>query len=348
MKMLKIIISFRNVLNYFLFRFVHYALKIINFRLESANYYMNLIVRPRKTEKNHRPKYNTSLHDVGILIQGPLDNIEFVLETVRLYRRYYPNAVIIVSSWLEYKAKYKFKIVSAGAIPCFSKKPENYGQLNVNLQIVSTRIGLKIIKRLRCVYALKSRTDQRFYNPNTIEYLCWLITVFKPRYSELQLGRILIPGFNTTRYRYGSFSDMLQFGFIEDLTSYWSLHLDSSTGDLRERAKRAAVYTLEYSAKLEITESYIGRKYMKFLRLDNFPDLSAYWNCIRDCFIVFDHTTIDLYWHKYQCIENYISETPADRKDRLYEKIDFTEWLLLYEQKITFDDRHNERLKQII
>lgn len=331
--------------NYFI-KLLHLALKYYNFRFPHGNHYVNLVVRPKTNRINYRNKIKTQLNDVCIIIQGPLDNIDFVLQSIQLYRRYYPDTTVIVSSWLKYKKAHKVRILSAGGTPVFSREPILAGQLNINMQIVSTRVALKLAQRMRCTYVVKSRSDQRFYNPNAIEYLSWLSREFITG-SKAPRERILIPGFNTTRYRYGSFGDMFQFGHINDLVSYWGLALDCRTGDLRGDAKKNGKYSLEYSAQIEITEAYLGRNYMKLLGVDAFPDLNAYWKCLAENFVVFDHTAIDLYWNKYQSIDNFISETPAFRKDRMYEKIDFTEWLLMQSNKITFHDSEKERQKKI-
>ena len=78
----------------------------------------------------------------AIIIQGPIrreDN--FTLETVKLYRKHYPAATVILSTWEDEDVS-SFEILKSEHLKIIlSPKPPIAGQNNVNMQIASTKAG---------------------------------------------------------------------------------------------------------------------------------------------------------------------------------------------------------------
>lgn len=93
------------------------------------------------------------------------------METVKLYKKHFPeNTKIIISTWNDENEKYleNFRLENVHVV--LSEKPNYPGISNVNYQIESSKNGLKYAKeKLNCEYAIKTRTDQRFYATNIYE-----------------------------------------------------------------------------------------------------------------------------------------------------------------------------------
>src|SRR6185503_18158218 len=106
-----------------------------------------------------------------------------------------------------------------------TRKPENGGLRNTNFQIVSTSAGMDKAKALGAQYVIKTRTDQRMYSRHIMEFLVNLLTVFPIEKRLGQKGRIVGLNLNTKLDILYHFSDMFQFGTIEDLNAYWAMDL---------------------------------------------------------------------------------------------------------------------------
>ncbi|MFA0052390.1 WavE lipopolysaccharide synthesis family protein [Vibrio breoganii] len=314
-------------------------------------YYLNKIDRKEFITIHARPfdassyfninkyKYNK---EIAFLIQGPVGDLSFLIETIKLYRIMFPNIPIFVSTWDDINIDSRVKIEELADKVVISEKPNLSGVLNVNYQIVSTSNGLKEIRdNSGAYYVIKTRVDQRICNSNVFKYLEALLEEYPSKIKQ-QKERIALVNINTSKYRPYSFSDMFQFGHIDDLTDYWSCKLDVRETSI-DSIKSNNNYTMKFCAENYITESYMGRKYIEFLGLNYENSLITYWQCIRDQFIVIDHTTLDLYWNKYSAYEYKISHAPVYDENRNFEKISFADWYLMQKGVELVDDGYFEK-----
>ena len=77
-------------------------------------------------------------------------------------------------------------------------------------------------KRLGATHVVKTRSDQRAYNPSLLSYLYNLLQVFPVNAGEkIQKSRIIGTSLNTFKHRIYGLSDMFLFGEIDDLLLYW-------------------------------------------------------------------------------------------------------------------------------
>ena len=121
----------------------------------------------------------SNMSDVAIVIQGPLilDN-HFTLNTVKLYKRYYPGCKVIVSTWNDSNKSEIDSLKTAGADIVLNAAPGIFGLGNMNFQIVSTKGGIQCADDAGAKYILKTRSDQRIYKPHMLEYFKTLIDQF--------------------------------------------------------------------------------------------------------------------------------------------------------------------------
>jgi len=163
----------------------------------------------------------SNLPRFAIVIQGPVvKDCHFTLETVRLYKKHFAGADIIVSTWDDEPANYAEKIKEQGAEVILNAKPQFPGTSHINFQIASSLAGVKKAQSLGAQYVLKTRTDQRMYAPNVMEYFYSLLEKFPPAPGFKQKRRILGVSLNTFKYRPYSLSDMNIFGHIDYMLVY--------------------------------------------------------------------------------------------------------------------------------
>ena len=113
-------------------------------------------------------------NDIGMVIQGPVRHENnFTYFAINQYLVHYPGMHIFLSTWVSEELS-RFRHLET-KYPNFhiieSVKPENTGIQNVNLQIISTNAGLRAIDELGLKFAIKTRTDQCFFDPYAIDKL---------------------------------------------------------------------------------------------------------------------------------------------------------------------------------
>jgi hypothetical protein len=255
----------------------------------------------------------------AIVVQGPLmiEN-DFTYETLLLYKKIYRNAHIIFSTWKSENQVILSKIKKEGIHVVQSDQPKNSGPTNINFQIVSTNQGILLAKELGAKYILKLRTDQRIQNPNILEFLHNLLTHFSsPGHLETPT-RII----STLAHKYLPYtiSDMLNYGHIDQMLLYWDGSLiggsQSKVHTIRDRLDSNS-----------IAEVILVKRYLELRSLNVENSISAYWNHLKNQFIIIDSSMFDFFWNKYSRREYPYDYYYQTHRSRL---LTFSEWFNLF------------------
>ena len=285
-----------------------------------------------------RPKFvsdyllsNTSLVELpqlAIVIQGPIiikDN--FTLETVKLYKKLFPNTLLILSTWEdtpehEINPFYLHDIT----IVC-NEKPKYAGVSNINLQIETSKKGIIKAKELGAEYVMKTRTDQRMYASNVSQFLFDMINLF-PIKSDIikQNKRIIGVSINTFKYRMYGLSDMLIYGHIDDMLLFWNIPLDMRKFNYDEQ--KIKNHTLRSFAHSLICEVFLTTEFLKKVDRKLEWTLEDSWKIFADHFCIIDKESLDLYWGKYGTKE--YRWTNYNDTINIFEEISFREWINFY------------------
>ncbi|MBU0730882.1 MAG: WavE lipopolysaccharide synthesis family protein [Proteobacteria bacterium] len=277
---------------------------------------------------------NASTRRLGIVLQGPLlKTDDFTFETVKLYRKHFPDTVIIISTWEAEDPVILKNLEALGAVVVTSRTPENPGPSHINFQIVSSLAGVKKAKELDLQYVLKSRTDQRFYMPNVDVFLINMLQNFPATGNYRQEQRILGLSLNTFKYRMYGISDMFIFGTVADMLNYWDCPHD------RRPPSGVSERTMYDHARAAICEVYLATQYLQKIGFDLKWTLADSWKAFAESFVIIDRENIDLYWPKYSKMEYWHQAYDHIRTDR---ELSFREWLNLYSNlgEITVTDKH--------
>lgn len=280
-------------------------------------------LRPKKSEKIG--VFCDKLVDaprVAIVIQGPLlkkDN--FTLETVKMYKKLFSGYPIIVSVWEDEDVECVEKIRGEGVRVILNKKPEYSGISHINYQILATYNAIKKAKDLGVDYVLKTRTDLRIYNPNSIEFLVNFVNFFPVNIKYRQKKRIAVASLNTFKYRPYSISDLILFGHVDDMVDYWSVNHDT-------RKEFPAFEKMGDWSKARLCEVYLSTSYLEKIGCQIEWTLVDSWRKFADNFCVFDQQCLDIYWHKYRRFREYRKL----RYDSMYndQEMSFCEWFSIY------------------
>lgn len=257
-----------------------------------------------------------------IVIQGPIvKENDFTLETCKIYKKIFNNSeTIILSTWDTEDKKYLKNFESIGVKVLLSKAPDFAGRANLNYQILSTMKGLEEGEKLGCEYAIKTRTDQRFYSTNLSRDLFNLLKIYPPSPNYNMHSRLVALSFNSFKYRYYGISDMFLFGNTQDMLKYWNSPLDTKKYEEYKTIKQKDLWQ-QYCS-----ETYIASHFLKNIGVTPEYTLKHTWKIYKDLFIFIDKEILDMYWPKY---------TNLDSRWRLFrpnmlEEMHHSDWLNLY------------------
>lgn len=257
-----------------------------------------------------------------IVIQGPIvKENDFTLETCKIYKKIFNNSeTIILSTWDTEDKKYLKNFEAIGVKVLLSKAPDFAGRANLNYQILSTMKGLKEGEKLGCEYAIKTRTDQRFYSTNLSRDLFNLLKIYPPSPNYNMHSRLVALSFNSFKYRYYGIYDMFLFGNTQDMLKYWNSPLDTKKYEEYKTIKQKDLWQ-QYCS-----ETYIASHFLKNIGVTPEYTLKHTWKIYKDLFIFIDKEILDMYWPKY---------TNLDSRWRLFrpnmlEEMRHSDWLNLY------------------
>ena len=261
----------------------------------------------------------------AIVIQGPyIYDDDFTIETIKIYRQNFPESIIILSTWsvsvdiIEALKKHDVYVIQ-------NQKPTNPGISNINLQIITSSVGILAARDLRAQYVLKTRTDQRIYHPSLETFLFNILKTFPlAEDAPIQINRLIVISLGTLKYRLYGVSDMFLYGHIDDMVRYWNIPLDVRKDSLDKRCNEG-VNTWRTFSTWRVCEVYLCTEFLKSIGRDITFTLADSFRVFRDHFVVIDQAAIKLYWHKYTLnAERYAGLGFFDAE------LSFNDWLILY------------------
>lgn len=270
---------------------------------------------------------NTEVQKIAIIVQGPIvKENNFTFETIKLYRKIFPKNKIILSTWENEKIEEFEKLNYKNLIIIKSKLPEEAGYLNINYQIKSTKSAIEKSKEFNEIeYLIKSRTDCRIYDPNSLSHLLNLIKNFPVTENDFLNFRILANSSSTCKYRIYGLTDIFQFGEKNDLFNYWDI-------PYYEKVLLDKQYNINEDPIINetpiLSEIFLCSYFLYKNKYDISWSMEDWWEVCRKFFIVIDDKSIDLFWCKHSPeIEYKFMKTYSENYPR---SLSFNDWLKLY------------------
>jgi len=261
----------------------------------------------------------------AVVIQGGIGKYsDFLVETIKLYLKTFPRSHIIVSTWSDEKSETIDRVKNLGVVVLLSDAPEKNGYGNINLQLVSSYRGMKYASDNGIKYCIKTRADCRMYRSNIAPYLKGLLRVFELDAAHAARGRVVATSVNTCKYKVYGITDILLFGYTEDLCMYFNPQ-DFEEGLIENGFG-------EYPAIINntpvVAETYLCARYLKNIGEELDWTLEHWWKCLKDYFCVIDVDSIDMFWYKTDWMyEKRFYRSYASKSHRA---VEFSDWLALY------------------
>src|SRR3989344_8317331 len=262
--------------------------------------------------------------EYAIVIQGPIKTRnDFTLESLKLYKKYFNNALIILSTWEGEDAHTIEGARAIGVEVILNTVPALPTFMHVNMQLTNTRAGLLRAVAMKKKYALKTRTDQRIYHIRSLTFLTNLLKNFPLTITaSKQKGRVVALG----AYDYASKPklyhpyDNLIFGYTEDVLLYFDAPFVSDRPVIEFLLER-------YPESPFNAEIHFFTEFLKNVghTLKNTPE--DYERSLATHTILVDPRFLGWYWYKYF---RYTQDQNMSVTYRKRVHLGFVEWLNIY------------------
>lgn len=306
--------------------------------------YMSFRIIPQDTSSIPNITYKIK-KNLWIVLQGPLRaDDDFSFNTVVYYKKMYPDAHVIVSTWDDEDEIEIHRIEEAGAEVLTSRRPEFGGHLNINYQLISSYVGIKYAYENGAQYICKTRTDQRLAKPHVIETIINLIELFPPSEKYNQKGRIAVASMNYGNLFFPYFmSDFFYLGESEDMIKVF----DGSLDDREPFTMPQNSPLKEYSNQHYQPEITILCEYLTRIGFDCSISVKKYWEAIKECMVCVDFKFLDLLWpkydNKYKLNIYYGDFFFDDSHSRLKTaNFDFINWINLISGTLEYEDKYEQ------
>ena len=286
--------------------------------------FKTVVYRPKRADELGIRSDKRTTKKTAIVIQGPIKyEDDFTLETVKIYKMLYPECQIIVSTWEDERNRAGELLGGEDVILCFSSKPLHAGYGNSAFQTISSRKGVDKALELGCERICKTRTDQRFYNPNLFYELEKLLELFPVEKGTAQKERVICISTTTDKNRLYNICDMFVYGDADDVNRYFSCPLDERDYD----STTQVVWTnaAEF-ARQRFAEEWFVTHFIESLGYElkwTYEDSDYYRNKL---FMIIDASLLDFVWMKYNNDE-YKDRYYNSQKPLVPSYVGFLEWL---------------------
>lgn len=291
----------------------------------TKNNYLTFHLRPKNSEDFYLESTNKNKEKFAIIIQGPIGKkFSFLKDTINIYKKIFKNTVIIISTWKSENINLINSLKEENVFILFSEEPDK-SLYNVDHQIISTNVALKLAREKGALYSIKTRTDTRLYKNNLENFLIALFKSFPVKENNIIKSRIIVPSLVTFKFRIYSLSDIVMIGNTDDLLEYFDLC------SFEESIKKMQISknNLLKNETPVVAEIFLCARLLMKINKDLKWNLDDWWSSLKNYFCIIDNSSLDLLWHKYDWQYEYrFLRTYSNSFSRA---VDFQDWLSLYQ-----------------
>lgn len=259
----------------------------------------------------------------------------------------YPRVPIVLSTWEDERERLNDYLKNENVEIVYNSKPKCAGAGNINLQLISSKNGVKRACEIDSEYILKTRTDQRIYRDDFLEFFINILKIFPVGDNKIH-NRLLGSSYSRLDLPF-CINDFFMFGDSETMKKLYSIPLreDKDNDWIRSDRKNFLKY-IEKTQDREldehklidrervrtftrdhmITEVYIIyhflNKNLMQISLEEEDLLKKYYQALQKYFVIVDVQQIGLYWKKY------FEQGKIYPQEQKKGQLDFSTWLRIY------------------
>ncbi|MBQ7198281.1 MAG: hypothetical protein IJS29_03360 [Selenomonadaceae bacterium] len=304
------------------------------------------------------PSYD-KVDDAAIVMQGPLEyKDKYTITTARLYRQWYPNAPIVISTWKnEATENFREECRKIGVVLLENDLPAESGYGHINYQLESSLKGVEYVKNnTSAKFALKCRNDQRINRTDFFMYFKNLLKLFPPNGNELAHRIILATKFDdagTGQWMPFFNSDFISFSSVDEIIKLYKISRQGETtshkfshlvrrfskiwwgilsqrrlfnhDDLYMEDRKIKNYNV-MADKFYPSEIFILKNFYRdnIAPIEPSKLLQIYWQFLKNYLIIINEADVIISWPKYNDFRNYKINSYYDYS------LDFARWLDIY------------------
>lgn len=314
---------------------------------KAGNYYYAYKSFPKNELVVHANLATNKKDKYAVILQGPIcreDN--FTINTVKIYKKIFEDALIIVSTWKNERDDVLTELEKSSSQihVVYSEYPQNTGFLNSNYQIFSTQKGIELAKELGAKYVFKTRTDQRMTKNNIYPYFHNLLEMFPVEYKKKNdkgykpVKRLLVLA-SSEKNMFNAYylPDYFYFGYIDDVFELFNSEMRNEETTYAEIQQKRKIYSnLQLSEEDLFVEVSIVKTYLRKIFEENQIEctIETYWEYVRKFFISVSKEDVGLLWYKYFPItlnlSKFYENNLESECDSLQHNFDLKNWLNVY------------------
>lgn len=270
--------------------------------------FLSFTIRPNTLYKSQKFIDKTrNYSNVGVIIEGPYFSVNnFTLFTIKWLLINYQQIRIIYICSSKLKKRDQKKLTVLGNqysnFELITKTQTLYDEKWRFLpnQIESVNLGLSLLNSdSRIEYIMKLRSDARFYEINTIDYLKYLVNI--------DYNKIVALKMNTFYDRLFSINDMFHFASIKAFNTFWNynyfdMKLINDFNKEYDAFIKLNLGNYGYYEELFLNSQYMLRLNMSY-NLSMLGDLVKYRSFVRSHFTLINKANIDYFWLKNRGLE---------------------------------------------
>jgi hypothetical protein len=312
-----------------------FFINIVNFFLEKK-YFVSKTYRGKNSSQVFTSTFKKTNRKLGILIQGPVNDCNFLFETIKIYKKIFPKSIILLSTWedinkkdLNYLKKTKIKII-------LNKFTKDLEYPLCDYQIKSTYQGLVALKKMKINDVIKIRADARIYKNNLYDFLLNLQKNFCIKSKKIIKKRIIVSSLLTHKFRLFGLSDLFLFGQIKDMLKYFNKTYYVQFLKKNNFKK----YPPLVNSTIIDGETFFCFRFLKENKIFFKWNMKSWCSILRDYFIVVDKEQIDLFWKKYDWKKE---DRNIKNKFKTYRFVQFSDWLNIYYNNFNTIVKYNQK-----
>lgn len=312
-------------------RLLDHSIRWLN---KSSDHYTTYRQRPKfARDVGTKGDHPLNVERMAIVMQGPLpvpDN--FTYETFAIYRQHMPDVQLILSTWADTPDEHLDPLRALGVDLVLIEKPQDPGLFNINMQLASAGAGIQRAVDDGAVWVMKTRVDQRLYNPNIMAELAMMAKTLPASGGFDQKHRIFGIGYGSLKYAPYHVTDQTVFGHADDMLKYWTPPLRHDKAPAHFPATAHDIYNqvpIGEETRFAAPESYITAQYLTRIGREQDWTIQDTWAAFRDCFCFVDYQSTDFFWQKTQ---TWTRLELLHRYDVTWTRheMTFAHWMLLY------------------
>lgn len=236
----------------------------------------------------------------AIIVRGPIDDQSY-FQVIQKIAHDHPDDYMIVSSWKSLGETERAQLDKLADLVILNDSPVIAGIQHRNFQLACIKPAIRAALEAGVERILITRSDHFLANPFMLEGFDTLLEAYPGEVAKKygQKGRLIVPDFATRYYLPYHPSDILTYGYAEDVARFWmDIPPDPDEMDEKVFVKLHPLSIKEVGRMGVVVETYFAAFFMEKIGRPFDWTLADSLAFYRDFFIVIDGAKEGMFWFR--------------------------------------------------